>query len=504
MVKKLLFFFIFCSLSTLNAIIEKKFVIIITSYNNAAWCVKNLETIFFQKNADNTDLYQNYRVIIIDDESYDGNAEFMEHSIYAHNQQHRVTLIKNKTRARALANIYRALQLCEPDEIVFTYDGDDWLAHDGVFALINEIYQDPDVWLTYGSFINWPSNQMGYSKPVSDEIVQNQLFRKKWWLPGQLRTAYAWLFHQIQLKDLLFDGPYFQGQFFPANYDIALYYPCMEMAGFHYRYIPDVIYIRNVETPINDFKANKDIQVLGSKLIREKNVYPRLENSRMDYFKQFGNKKADLVVFSENYTFAKQLINSCQKLARNINKIFIFYQKTTDAMEKEYKHITANPYTLELRVINPKTFKEELINTLKRAENYILFAHDGIILNQYVDCSACILSLEKAFAYGLFLSLDPSKNISHQTGMPQPMPPLNCINDDINAWSFQYVPNGDWQCYNNVEFTLYRTKNVLQQIKDLTFNNHHELFQQWKKVPFDLEQIGLCYGQSKVGYITWH
>ena len=86
------------------------------------------------------------------------------------NQQHRVTLIKNKTRKRALANLYYALQLCQPDEIVFNYDGDDWLADNQVFNLINNIYQNPNVWITYGSFINWPTNQMGYCKPISARI----------------------------------------------------------------------------------------------------------------------------------------------------------------------------------------------------------------------------------------------------------------------------------------------------------------------------------------------
>ena len=71
------------------------------------------------------------------------------------------------------------------------------------------------------------------------------------------------LFHQVQLKDLFFEGPYFQGQFFPANADLAIYYPMMEMAGYHYKFIPEIIYIRNVATPINDFKANKDVQILG-------------------------------------------------------------------------------------------------------------------------------------------------------------------------------------------------------------------------------------------------
>ena len=117
---------------------EKKFVIVITSYNNAEWFERNVGCLFTQLNNEGTGLYENYRIIYIDDCSPDGTAELVEKFIISENQQHRVTLIKNKTRKRALANIYYALQLCQPDEIVFNYDGDDWLANDYIFARINE------------------------------------------------------------------------------------------------------------------------------------------------------------------------------------------------------------------------------------------------------------------------------------------------------------------------------------------------------------------------------
>ena len=497
MVKKAFILFFFC-ITLARATQENKFVILITSYNNAEWCVKNLEMIFCQTNPGDTDLYQNYRVIIIDDASDDGNAEYIEHYIYAHNMQDKVILIKNKTRMRALANIYRALQMCQPDEIVFNHDGDDWLSDNRVFALINEIYQDPDVWITYGSFINWPTNQMGYCQPTSDEIVQKKLFRKKWWMPGQLRTFKAWLFHQVRLKDLFFEGPYFQGQFFPANSDLAIYYPMMEMAGTHFRFIPEVIYIRNVATPINDFKANKDVQVLGSKLIREKEIYPELKKAQPDYFKQFENQKADLLFFSQSIPHAKKLIESCTRLVRNLGTVYILYP----ANQQEYTTIISPSLSLVLIPVTPATFKNNVHEILAQSGTYMMFAHDGIVIQRYVDCAQCILALEKAFAYGFFLGLDQNAIMSRHTGMGQPIPALNQIMDSVYAWGFHYAPSGDWQCYNNFELTLYRKRNVLEQIQKIEFSNYHELFEQWKQAPINLEQIGLCYEQAKISYIN--
>ena len=478
---------------------EKSLVIIITTYNNAQWCVKNLETIFFQKNPDNTNFYENYRVIIIDDASFDGNAEFIEQYIYASNQQHRVTLIKNKIRKRALANFYFALQLCKPHEIVLTYDGDDWFADDQVFALVNEIYQDPDIWITYGSFINWPTNQMGYCKELSSEIVEKKLFRKKSWLPGQLRTFYTWLFNQVRLKDLFFEAPYFQGQFFPANYDLALYYPMMEMAGKHYYYISKVIYIRNVETPLNDFKANKEVQLLGSKLIREKELYDTLAKPLVNYFDQFSGRYADIIIFSKNPQATHQLIESCKRLVRNYDNIKIIYDASNPTIAKEYQALEES--NVSLFAIKKNNFKEQFLKLLDECQDYILLVHDSMVFCKYLDCSQAIFALEKSFAYSVYLILDASKTISIHDGMPQPVPALNQINTTMNAWAFHYADTGDWRNYNTFNGAFYRKQIMKKQIQSLVFDTFGQMREQWSKSPVNLDEVGLCYESAKMNYI---
>ena len=94
----------------LNLVPQKKFVIVVTSYNNAEWCTYNLGSIFEQQ-------YDNYRVIYVDDCSDDGNAQLVEQFIAECGQKNRCTIIKNRTRKRALANFYYALQLCDDDEM---------------------------------------------------------------------------------------------------------------------------------------------------------------------------------------------------------------------------------------------------------------------------------------------------------------------------------------------------------------------------------------------------
>lgn len=497
MVKKwLIIALFFITTLAFAAIQEKKLAIIITSYNNAEWYDKNIGMMFCQKHYDGTP-YQNYRIVYIDDRSLDGTAELVECYIHNAGQSHRCTLIKNKDRKRALANLYYAIQLCEPEEIVFNWDGDDWAADEFVFAKINEIYQDPNVWITYGSYINWPTNEVGYCKPFPDEYIEKQMFRKKWWKPGQLRTFYAWLANQVQLKDLFFEGPYFQGEFFPANSDLAYYYPMMEMAGYHYKFIPEIIYIRNVATPLNDFKANKEVQVLGSKLLREKPVYKHLDAPMIDYFKQFENKKADLILFSENPMLAQKLITSCEKLVRNIDAIHVLHHSD----HEKFQQLQSPIYTIKAIQVDAPNFKKQLLSII--TSNYILLSRDGMLFTHYLDCSQAIYELEKKFAYGFFMALGNSSEISHATGMQQPMPALNKVAPTIFAWAFHYADSGDWRAYNNCAGTLYRAKTFIEQIKDLSFGNEHELIQQWSKATINLEQIGLCYETSRIGYIHW-
>lgn len=452
----------------------KRFAIVITSYNNADWYKANLDSVFDQK-------YTNYRVIYVDDASDDGTAELVEKYIAERGQQHRCTLIKNKNRVRALANIYNAVHMCDDDEIVFNFDGDDWLAHNQVFAMINELYQDPQVWITYGQFKNWPTEQMGYCKPLPDEVVQKQLYRQKWWAPGQLRTFYAWLFKKIHLKDLLFEGPYFQGQFFPANADLAIYYPMMEMAGHRYKFISEVIYIRNVQTPLNDFKANKDVQVLGSALIRAKKKYPLLP---LDYvhISQKLSKQADIVIISDNGPEAlKKVIASIENLVLNCRQIHVICKDELPALNN-YGHAVSVHLQNSLDALPA------------RLSEYVLLLHDSMVVGKFINLAECIEDLERTYAHCFYLAHDKHNPVSPITGMPQPVPVLNQLTHDVCAWAFHYATRGDWKEPYGMGMLVKKN-----QCLQFLFNFHNKDITDY--LP-ESDSVALCYNQPKLFFVV--
>ncbi len=218
---------------------HKSFVIVVASYNNEEWAEKNLRSIFEQK-------YDNYRVIYIDDASKDGTFAKVKQNITKYQQWHRVDLIHNEYNRGAVENIYRAVRSCLDEEIVVLLDGDDWFPHEHVLERLNEAYADPSVWLTYGSYVEYPSYSYtvaNFSQELPQKVIEKNSvreFTKEQWYLSHLRTFYSALFKKIKRTDLLYEGKYFD-----TAYDLAFMIPMVEMAGIHARFIKEILCIYN-------------------------------------------------------------------------------------------------------------------------------------------------------------------------------------------------------------------------------------------------------------------
>ncbi len=245
---------------------EKPIVVVIPSYENKDWYQRNLDSVLTQN-------YGNFRVIYIDDASPDGTGALVTTYLQEKNAQNKVTIIHNPSRLGALANVYQGIWLCDPHEIVANLDGDDWFPHDHVLSKLDEVYSDPDVWATYGQFVYYPCGTPGWAAEVPLAVIENNTFREKPWITTALRTFYAGLFHKIQIEDLLF-----QGEFFQMAGDLAYMWPIVEMASHHSRFIPDVLYVYNIRTPLNDYKTNLGYQKVLEKILRLKPPYLPVEN----------------------------------------------------------------------------------------------------------------------------------------------------------------------------------------------------------------------------------
>lgn len=266
--KKLFLLVSFC-LSTIVCLAEdKKIVIVTASYNNKQWYKKNLDSIFHQmKN------YENCFLIYIDDCSSDGTGELVDKYVANSGYKDRIEVIHNKERHGALYNLYHAIHSCADNAIVITLDGDDWFPVRNVVGYINNVYQDSNVWLTYGQFKEYPSGVRGFCCPIPKHIVEHSGYRYYHLTPSHLRTFYAGLFKRIKKEDFMWEG-----KFFPMTWDQAMMFPMLEMAAGKFKFTSDILCIYNGANPINDHKVSKDLQQSLSVEVRCRPRYKKIES----------------------------------------------------------------------------------------------------------------------------------------------------------------------------------------------------------------------------------
>jgi glycosyltransferase involved in cell wall biosynthesis len=241
-----------------------KFVIVIPSYKNAQYAQKNILSAISQT-------HPGFRIIFTDDLSPDNTFEIVQ-GICSRNKHVNTKLIKNTERKGAMQNLYDMIHSCSPDEIIVTLDGDDWFPHTKILQRL-ELEYNKGVWLTYGQYKSVSNGNIGASRTIPAEIIQSNGFRKYNWCTTHLRTFYAGLFQKIDEND--FKGE--DGKFYPMAWDLAMMFPMLEMSGNRISYIPDVLYMYNDMSPINDSKVNAALQLKLDEDIRKKSPYQRID-----------------------------------------------------------------------------------------------------------------------------------------------------------------------------------------------------------------------------------
>jgi len=218
--------------------------------------------------------YGDYEVYIVDDYSNDSTPDIIHDFIYEYSLDQIFNLRVTEKRQYALQNLYEMIQTSKwiddlSDEDVFvTLDGDDWFANEYVLSKLNEVYQDENCWLTYGSYQMYPSGQESgfHVSEYPEDILESGDFRKDpHWRASHLRTFKAKLAKRLTKEDLSDED----GDFYMYAYDQALMFPMMEMARERIRFIPDILYIYNDENPLNVHKIDPQVQIQMADRVRK-------------------------------------------------------------------------------------------------------------------------------------------------------------------------------------------------------------------------------------------
>lgn len=271
-----------------------------------------------------TQNYRNFRVIYIDDCSTDGTFEKVKEITHKYNKNIRIDLLRNPRNQGALTNLYYAIHGCKDQEIVVTVDGDDFLAHEEVLKKLNAIYNDSQVWMTYGNFLDYPTYKQKpvMCKKVPKKVIHNNSFRSHEWVTSHLRTFYAGLFKNVKLQDLIYEG-----QFFPMAWDLAFMLPMLEMSGKHAHFVQDILYLYNRKNPLNDHKIDVGYQERCASRIRKFPRYTRLK--ALSFEQKQMEMQTDLIIFSYDRPMQLYaLLESINHYVSHLGHITLIYRRS--------------------------------------------------------------------------------------------------------------------------------------------------------------------------------
>lgn len=214
--------------------------------------------------------YENFEVIAVDDASTDDSYAKVP------TEDPRFTLVRNTLRMGGAYNLHTAItsHCHSPEDIVVIVDGDDWLEGKDVFSYLNRFYNEQDCWVAYGQF-RYSTGHYGVGRPYPSRGSFARL--REYWYASPLRSFRAGLYHHIGQQDpdysCMKDA---RGEWFTTAMDMALMYPLLDLAGFdRVRYNDRVLYVYNVENPLNVHKVEPQKEIeSGIEIRRKKPLQP--------------------------------------------------------------------------------------------------------------------------------------------------------------------------------------------------------------------------------------
>ena len=251
---------------------DNHFKIIVPFYNVEQWTKMTTRSVRMQD-------YDNYECILVDDMSTDDSINLAAKEI---GEDKRFRIIENKVKKYVLKNLCDAIELSKPnsEDIIVVLDGDDWFARKDVLSILNKTYNEEKCWLTYGSYMEYPSKTRGkFAKKVPKHIVDENLFRASPWMTSHLRTWKYGLWKQInQQKCFVEPSAMHDDNHFAFCWDLAYMFPLLELAGNRAHYISDILYMYNRQNPLCCDKIKHETQLEMEHKIRNMERCQPLKN----------------------------------------------------------------------------------------------------------------------------------------------------------------------------------------------------------------------------------
>jgi glycosyltransferase involved in cell wall biosynthesis len=394
-----------------------KFVFIISSYNNAKWVQRNLNSI-------NNQSYTNWRVIYVDDASTDNTYKLVNDYIKSNNLRNKFIVIKNEKNYKQAYSRYIAFKKCYNDEICCLLDGDDWLYDMDVLYRLKDHYQQNNVLISYGQYMIYENGKQtkltGVKVFPKKVIEQNAYQHYPLWISVHLRTGYAKMFKSYPYKYLLD----FNDELMSVSTDQnEMFWVLNKSKGKHANtgfitltYNKDAS--KQNENSYYNINNNKKQQLYRTELdyflrLNQLNRYEKEETILIFTDLKVCNKKlqqfCDLINFKYKLIFKNELLDGINDINININYILFYHfnsiSKELIELVKQYSNeILSNTIVEDITLFNDddiflklKKYNYQIIKKNYKEYNdlynySIIVKHDYETspVNNYVDKVYCI------------------------------------------------------------------------------------------------------------------
>ena len=232
---------------------QNRFIVISTVYNKGKWIEYNVNSVKQQNYGNWVALY-----------GYDKSTDFTLNYLTKATEDDTRTLIYHNPNPGCFLNCfmgtynhYRSTGLIQDDDIIVEIDGDDWLMHPFVFSYLNEVYQNENIWMTYGQYVHYTDGSVGghYHMHLDNQVDELNAYRQATFPYSHLKTFKAFLINNITYEDLTDPTT---GKYFNAAADFALSMPLVEQAGKSRIFrVPDPLYIYNNSSEVESETNNR-------------------------------------------------------------------------------------------------------------------------------------------------------------------------------------------------------------------------------------------------------
>ncbi|MDR3550766.1 MAG: hypothetical protein P4L31_05090 [Candidatus Babeliales bacterium] len=211
----------------------------------------------------------------------------------------------------------------------------------------------------------------------------------------------------------------------------------------------------------------------------------------------------DLVIFSYDRPMQLYaLLESVEEYVTGLASVSVIYRTSNEDFAQGYDQVQArfDNVVYFKQGANPRADFKPLV--LKAAfeslHDYILFAVDDDIVKDYVDLNECIACMHKHKAYAFYLRLGMNLTECYSMGSAQRVPQLVQVEHGVYAWRFCDGQH-DWGYPNNVDLTLYRKRDIVQNLQSLSYYSPNGLEGIWANGYHSIaHKHGLCYECTKI------